>query len=999
MKTIHQCCIRRQFIWLLRVVAILLAASTLRLWRRVARLEWRQAVDDTFDERQQRMSYKLDSSTKKHAANSSNIHHRILYIGQFGFGHRMSKLSAAVHLAKRADVSHVEVSFGYCGNNKTLEWDIFHDLFGIRVLDLRDFLDMPTNATVTAAGASTNENQSPANNNISTTNKIVLIRNDVLGYYAGQSYKNARLPLPHPNELPVAWMDKLETDVALFRYLMQKFMQRHANNYLQQQFVIHNEDNTSSRMILDRKKHFVIGLHLRAGNGEGYHFQQAQRGDESMSTKDFCDRLIALITNAIQSDEFYFHGEQRHQPVIFLATDTASLIPLFTQAARRQNLIVVSLPQPRVATNRGVSYAAWTHGVQCLAGWRSSLMDTLFLSVGAHVLIAARRSTFTQIVPLALQFERNEQEKAIQDEGGVLSFCEVADNADRMTCFGSRAAWVLRPTGSNDIVSFSSKGKADNDESASRANQSTVVHKLMVHLPDVLNGKSDVENHISKIQMFLRDSEKEYYVYGDRINPKYRSKALVFRENWTFKNSNIRRRVVVTGLGAITPLGNTFADTWKALLANQSGVTSLTQALRMQHLKCLATTEKYDQEDEYDIEAIERDLEIVQHLSCQVAAPVRSVAKDHKTPRFVQFALMASQQALQQSQLLHLLQQDDSCSNNNPLHFRTGVSIGSGMSSVRQVVDASRLTSLKRLSPHFVPSVLQNSASARVAIQYQLGGPNVSASTACAAGTHAIGDAAMYVASNMADVMMCGGTEAAMDPLSLAGFGRLRALSTSYNDDPSLASRPFHEHRDGFVMAEGAAVLVLEELEHALRRNAPILAELTGYGVAGDGFHITSPDPQGRGAARAMRMALNHAGVFDEASVDYVNAHATSTPVGDEIEAKVICDVFGCSNDATVTQGPWVSSTKGATGHLLGAAGALEAAFTVQALVDQTIPVTLNLSEEIMLACSDSGPDSADYIRRLRHVYTPQQQDINMAMSNSFGFGGTNASLLFQKWE
>ena len=443
---------------------------------------------------------------------------------------------------------------------------------------------------------------------------------------------------------------------------------------------------------------------------------------------------------------------------------------------------------------------------------------------------------------------------------------------------------------------------------------------------------------------------------------------------------SVRRRVVVTGLGAVTPLGNSFVETWRLLQHGESGVTTLADALHHQHLQVSNNNESLV----VDTAALQQDLELAQHLSCQVAAPVRNVAGDPKTPRFVQFALLAAQEAIEQSQLFAITTDNDKNTTINSTRLHTGVSIGSGMSSVRQVVAASKQP-FRKLSPHFVPSVLQNSASARVSMAHHLGGPNISASTACAAGTHAIGDAAMYIQSGMANVMLAGGTESSMDPLSLAGFSRLRALSTHFNDTPSLASRPFDVSRDGFVMAQGAAILVLEELEHALRRRAVILAELVGFGASADAYHITAPDPMGRGALRAMQMALNMANIHDFSSVDYVNAHATSTPVGDDIEAKVLSDLFATNTTQSQSQLPLVSSTKGATGHLLGAAGALEAAVTVQALVDQVVPATLNL---------DETKNHDDW----HHVLTAQSHDLQVAMSNSFGFGGTNASLVFKKW-
>jgi 3-oxoacyl-[acyl-carrier-protein] synthase II len=308
------------------------------------------------------------------------------------------------------------------------------------------------------------------------------------------------------------------------------------------------------------------------------------------------------------------------------------------------------------------------------------------------------------------------------------------------------------------------------------------------------------------------------------------------------------------------------------------------------------------------------------------------------------------------------------------------------MSGVREIVEAARTvyeSGLRRLSPHFVPKVLANSAAGRLSLQHDLRGPNHSASTACAAGAHAIGDAMRCIQYDNADIMLAGGTEACIDPLSVAGFCRLRALSTSF--EPHEASRPFDRLRDGFVMGEGAAILVLEELEHAKQRGVPILAELRGYGLTGDAYHVTAPDPEGRGAERAMKMALHQAGL-PTSSVQYVNAHATSTPKGDEIEALAI-DRTLISVDRS--KDLFVSSTKGATGHLLGAAGALEAAFTIMSLTTGSIPPTRNL--EAM--DQDENPIS------FRHVQETliNVDDLDVAMSNSFGFGGTNASLVFAK--
>ena len=422
----------------------------------------------------------------------------------------------------------------------------------------------------------------------------------------------------------------------------------------------------------------------------------------------------------------------------------------------------------------------------------------------------------------------------------------------------------------------------------------------------------------------------------------------------------LQRRVVVTGLGAITPLGNCMSSSWKSLLRKEHGITTLEEALHHQNLSQ---------------EILDQELAQAKVLPCQVAAPVRGVAQDSRTARFVQLALLAGAEAVHHAQLDLL---------SLPKH-RIGVSVGSGMSSVREIVQASQLVSesgLRRLSPHFVPKVLANSASGRLSLEYNLGGPNLASATACAAGAHAIGDAMKCIQYNHADIMLAGGTESCIDPLSMAGFCRLRALSTRFL--PEEASRPFDRHRNGFVMGEGAAILVLEEMEHAKARGAVILAELCGYGLTGDGYHLTAPDPQGQGAERAMMMALESAGM-EATSLDYVNAHATSTPIGDDIEAMTISRCLGSQRTLDL----FVSSTKGATGHLLGAAGAVEAAFTVMAIQEDMLPPNRNLNLDDMTKTEQQAT--------FQYVTEATKKDVHVAMTNSFGFGGTNASLIFSR--
>ncbi len=446
-----------------------------------------------------------------------------------------------------------------------------------------------------------------------------------------------------------------------------------------------------------------------------------------------------------------------------------------------------------------------------------------------------------------------------------------------------------------------------------------------------------------------------------------------------------RRRVVVTGIGAITPLGNSFQSTWENITSGHAdedfGITSLENSLNIQQLPT---------------KILENDQKISKILPSQVAAPVRNVPFDTRTSRFVQFALKAAGEAIQMSQLNKWLNLSEHAENSEAnsvddltqyRRTRAGTCISSGMSSIREVVDAYRIVedtnSIRRLNPHFVPKILCNAPSSRTSLEYSLQGPNLAPSTACAAGAHAIGEAMRCIQYDDADIMIAGGAESCIDPISMGGFSRLRALSTLYNDEPLTASRPFDKGRDGFVMGEGASILILEEMEHAKERGANILCELSGYGLSGDAFHVTSPDPDGKGAERAMLMGLKMAGI-QPGEVDYVNAHATSTPMGDEIEEKTIHRVL-CDESSRVSD-LHVSSTKGATGHLLGAAGAIEAAFSVMSIVDGLAPPTKNLT-----ITEDRSK------RFFKHIECQNslRKDIAVSVNNSFGFGGTNACLVF----
>ena len=414
------------------------------------------------------------------------------------------------------------------------------------------------------------------------------------------------------------------------------------------------------------------------------------------------------------------------------------------------------------------------------------------------------------------------------------------------------------------------------------------------------------------------------------------------------------RRVVVTGLGMVTPLGSGVDHNWSEITAGKSGISKI---------------ENFDVSD----------------ISCRIAGQVPGAdqpgglnlddwidpREQRKQDRFIQLGLAAACQAVEDSGW----KPDDREAQN-----RAGVMIGSGIGGLESIVVTDQLMNEKgprRISPFFIPSALINLISGHVSIRYGFRGPNHAVVTACSTGAHAIGDAARMVALDDADVMVAGGAEAAVCRIGMAGFAAARALSTSYNDTPEVASRPWDKGRDGFVMGEGAGIVVLEELEHAKARGAKIYAEVKGYGMSGDAHHITAPADDGDGGFRAMQAAMKRAGLMP-ADIDYVNAHGTSTPLGDVIEAKAVARLFG---DAIGSVS--ISSTKSATGHLLGAAGAIEAIYSIKAVETGMLPPTLNLGEpEDDVAGFDLVP--------LKSL----QLQVRNAMSNSFGFGGTNASLI-----
>ncbi|AYH43449.1 beta-ketoacyl-ACP synthase II [Azoarcus sp. DN11] len=421
------------------------------------------------------------------------------------------------------------------------------------------------------------------------------------------------------------------------------------------------------------------------------------------------------------------------------------------------------------------------------------------------------------------------------------------------------------------------------------------------------------------------------------------------------------RRVVVTGWGLATPLGVGVERTWARLLSGESGIRAI---------------------DRFEVGDLpSRIAGLLPEGACADGgfdADEWVPAKDQrKMDRFAMYALCAARQALEDA---------DWQPSSQHARERTGVLIGSGIGGLPALAEGALTLEHKgarRISPFFIPSALVNLAAGQVGIRHGLLGPTHGVATACASGAHAIGDAARMVMLGDADVMVAGGTEGAVSRLGIAGFCAARALSTGFNDTPQAASRPWDAARDGFVIGEGSGIVVLEEYEHARARGVRIHAEVLGYGLSGDGYHIAAPPEDGGGARRAMRAALAWAGVAPE-EVDYVNAHATSTPLGDLVELRALCEVFGSHATRGGEGGLSVSSTKSAMGHLLGAAGAVEAIVCMLALRDQIVPPTLNLAEP-----------PAEFVGMNFVPGVAQRRTVRTALSNSFGFGGTNAALLF----
>ena len=407
------------------------------------------------------------------------------------------------------------------------------------------------------------------------------------------------------------------------------------------------------------------------------------------------------------------------------------------------------------------------------------------------------------------------------------------------------------------------------------------------------------------------------------------------------------RRVVVTGLGTINPLGNSVESSWQALVNSKSGIKTI-DTFNTEGYPCkIAATVDNSFIDENIVSA--RDL--------------------RKIDRFIALGLIAADEAIKDSGFVS----DENSS------LSSGVMVGSGIGGLDTIYKNSSILDnqgIRKISPFFIPSALINLLSGHISIRYNLKGPNSSPVTACATGTHAIGDSFTLIKNGKADLMVCGGAEAAICPIGIAGFSAARALCDTFNDNPSKGSRPWDKDRSGFVMGEGAGVLILEEFEHAKKRNAKIYGEVKGYGLSGDAFHITKPSEDGSGGFRAMQMALKESKLASD-EINYINAHGTSTPVGDMIELSAVEKLFGSNENL------FMSSNKSAIGHLLGAAGAVEAVFSLKSLENKTLPPTLNLD----------NPSTTTKINLIPHE-SISEPIVNL-ISNSFGFGGTNASLIF----
>jgi len=442
-----------------------------------------------------------------------------------------------------------------------------------------------------------------------------------------------------------------------------------------------------------------------------------------------------------------------------------------------------------------------------------------------------------------------------------------------------------------------------------------------------------------------------------------------------------QRRVVVTGMGVVSPLGNSKTKFWDALIEGK-------QAIR-----------KYNFEN-YTPALPAKSAFDAKVLPCKVAAlidpdfPIEKITKvPNRISKFIQYAMFSAHEALHDAKWIPSSEKEKR---------ETGLCIGSGIGGIEEICHADELLNqgdFRKISPFSVPKGLINLAAGNISVEYQLKGPNHAVSTACATGGHSIGDGFRMIKYGDANVMVCGGAEAPVVPYSVAGFCRTHALSTGYNDTPEQASRPFDKNRDGFVVGEGAGILVLEDLEHALARNAPqIYCEIRGYGLGGDAFHLTSPNPDCYGSMNVMTKAIEESG-FDMEDIDYINAHATSTPTGDKIEFNSMKKLFFPGENpldlARRRANPLkVSSIKGAIGHLLGAAGAVEAVATVLSVQKDIVPPNLNFTG----FDDDASSEDKELIKEILATKTLRNHLVRVALSNSFGFGGTNVSLLFCKF-
>lgn len=415
----------------------------------------------------------------------------------------------------------------------------------------------------------------------------------------------------------------------------------------------------------------------------------------------------------------------------------------------------------------------------------------------------------------------------------------------------------------------------------------------------------------------------------------------------------MKRRVVVTGIGIISPLGHNTKTSWENLLSGKSAIIGIKDE-KYSNIPCKVAA--------FVADKLVQELYLNEHFT---KSELRSIS------RGTMFGMIAAKEALEDSQW-------------KPIDTKslesTGVCVGMGMADLTHVCETNEFLKqgYNRVSPYFVPRILTNMVAGQISIKYGFQGPNHSVSTACATGAHSVGDAFRLIQNGYADVMVCGGAEASINPLSIAGFCRLRALSTSYNDSPTKSSRPFDRNRDGFVMGEGSSVLVLEELTHALSRKIRIYAEVLGYGMSGDASHLTAPHGDGKGALLCMKRAITDSNLTPE-NISYINAHATSTQLGDATELKAIKSLFKDHSENVA-----ISSTKGAHGHLLGAAGNLEACFTALSCFSSKIPPTINLDQ----VCPEG--DGLNIVANCKQSWSNEKR---IALKNSFGFGGTNATL------